>query len=90
VLPVVLTVVGRMLCAAERNFFECLNNALSDEYYIFTEVRMLDIVESSPAATHIQTRMLYQGYTDECLDYVLCKKHDLSIFGVMELENFEK
>jgi ssDNA-binding Zn-finger/Zn-ribbon topoisomerase 1 len=26
----------------------------------------------------------------ECLDYVLCKKKDMSIFGIIELENFEK
>jgi hypothetical protein len=81
---------SRLLCPAERSFFECLNNALNDEYYIFTKVRMLDIVEPSPAANRIQTRGLYQGYSEECLDYVLCKKLDLSIFGVVELENFEK
>ena len=79
-----------MLGSAERNFYECLTNALSDEYYIFAKLRMLDIVEPSPAATRTQTRRLYQGYAETCLDYVLCEKKDLSIFGVVELENFEK
>lgn len=81
---------SRMLTAAERNFFECLANALSDEFYIFTKVRVLDVVEASPASNRMQRRKIKRNLSAECLDYVLCKKHDLSIFGIVELENFEK
>lgn len=81
---------SRMLSTAEKNFFECLTNALSDDFYIFTKVRVLDVVESSPAATNIEKKSLMKKLVNQSLDYVLCKKHDLSIFGVVELENFEK
>jgi len=81
---------SRILTAAERNFFECLANALSDDFYIFTKVRILDVVEPSPSSSRMEARHLKRRLSTECLDYVLCKKHDLSIFGVVELENFEK
>lgn len=81
---------SRMLTAAERNFFECLANALSDDFYIFTKVRVLDVVEPSPASSRLHRQSIRKSLSTECLDYVLCKKHDLSIFGIVELENFEK
>lgn len=81
---------SRMLNAAERNFFECLAHALSDDYYIFTKVRVCDVVEPSPASTRVQTSGFKKRFANQTLDYVLCKKHDMSIFGVVELENFEK
>lgn len=81
---------SRILTAAERNFFECLASSLSEDYYIFTKVRMLDAVEPSPQSTwwHAKQSSLFLG--NQCLDYVLCKKNDMSIFGVIELENFDK
>lgn len=81
---------SRMLSVAERNFFECLANALSDDYFIFTRVKVLDVVEPSPAASLIEKRSFRKHYAQQTLDYVLCKKQDLSIFGIVELENFEK
>lgn len=81
---------SRILNAAERSFFECLTNALSDDFYIFTKVRVLDVVEPSPVASRIEKLSFYQRFAQQSLDYVLCKKHDHSIFGVVELENFEK
>jgi len=81
---------SRLLSAAERNFFECLINSLGDEFFIFTKVRMLDIVEPTPSANWIEKKTVSQRLANECLDYVLCKPNDMSIFGVIELENFEK
>ncbi|MEM7359195.1 MAG: DUF2726 domain-containing protein [Pseudomonadota bacterium] len=81
---------SRILSPAEKNFFECLVNALSDDYYIFTKVAMLDVVEMSPTAKFWESRRAKKRLSSECLDYVLCKKQDLSIFGVVELENFDK
>jgi len=81
---------SRLLTVAERNFFECLINSLSDEFYIFTKVRMLDIVQPIPSSSWLEKRAIKQRLANECLDYVLCKPDDMSIFGVIELENFDK
>ncbi|MBT8114075.1 MAG: DUF2726 domain-containing protein [Arenicella sp.] len=81
---------SKMLSPAEKNFFECLENALGDEFYVFAKVAMLDAVEAKPAAGYFESRRIKKRLKGERFDYVLCKKHDLSIFGVVELENFEK
>ena len=81
---------SRILSPSEKSFFECLLSALSDDFYIFTKVAALDVVEASPSAGFWETRKMKKRLIGECLDYVLCKKHDLSIFGIVELENFEK
>jgi len=81
---------SKILSPAEKGFFECLINALSDDFYIFAKVAALDVIEVSPLATKLETRSITRQLSGECFDYVMCKKHDMSIFGVIELENFEK
>ncbi len=48
------------------------------------------MVEAGPSAGKFESRRIRKMLLGECFDYVLCKKHDLSIFGIVELENFEK
>ncbi|NND00759.1 MAG: DUF2726 domain-containing protein [Gammaproteobacteria bacterium] len=81
---------SRLLTPAEKKFFECLITSLGDDFYIFTKIAMLDAIEASPGASRIDSWQIKRRLSSERLDYVLCKKHDLSIFGVIELENFEK
>ena len=81
---------GRFLTSAEKTFFECLSNALSDDFHIFTKVAMLDVMEPSPAAGKLKSRRIRNRLTSERLDYVLCKKQDMSIFGIVELEDFNE
>lgn len=81
---------SKILSPAEKGFFECLINALDQDFYIFAKVAVLDVVEAIPAISKSQAKALRKRLQGECFDYVMCKKHDLSIFGVVELENFEK
>ena len=81
---------SRILTAAERNFFECLMNSLSDDFYIFAKIRILDVIEAGQAANWLQSKQIGIRLADESFDYLLCKKADMTIFGVIELENFEK
>jgi hypothetical protein len=81
---------SRLLSPAERSFFDCLIPALSEDFYIFTKVAIQDVVTPSPTAGYFEKRSIHKTLHGQTLDYVLCKKHDLSIFGVIELENFEK
>lgn len=80
---------SRLLSPAEKNFFECLVDSLSDDYFIFAKVAMLDVVEASPMATKGTNQLIHKQLNGLCFDFILCKKHDLSIFGVVELENFD-
>ncbi|RBP51561.1 DUF2726 domain-containing protein [Arenicella xantha] len=81
---------SRMLTAAERNFFDGLMSSLSDEFYIFSKIRILDVIEPEPAVDWFQSKRIEVKLADQTFDYLLCKKKDMSIFGVIELENFEK
>ncbi len=81
---------SKLLSPAEKAFFECLFEALEEDFYIFAKVSVLDVVESNPSASKKDDRLMLKKLKGECFDYVMCKKHDLSIFGVVELENFDK
>lgn len=81
---------SRLLSSAERGFFDRLMPALSEDFYIFKKVAMLDVVSPSPAAGYFERRRIVKRLGGQFLDYVLCKKGDLAIFGVIELENFDK
>lgn len=80
---------SRLLPPAERNFFESLMPALSNDFYVFTRVSMTDVVAPLPSASFFEKRRLRKRLHGEYLDYVLCNKEDLSIFGIVELENFD-
>lgn len=80
---------SRLMSPAEKNFFECLVDSLSADYFIFAKIAMLDVIEASPLATKSTNRLIYKQLHGLCFDFILCKKHDLSIFGVVELENFD-
>ena len=81
---------SRILSPAEKNFFECLLGALNDEFFIFTKVAMLDVVQILPSIGYFGKKRIRKQLAVERFDYVLCKRHDLSIFGVVELQNLER
>jgi ssDNA-binding Zn-finger/Zn-ribbon topoisomerase 1 len=74
---------------AEKNFFEYLVDSLSDDFHIFTKVAMLDVVEASTMASKGGSQSVHNRLNTHCFDFILCKKHDLSIFCIVELENVD-
>ena len=80
---------SRVLTPSERAFFEQLVRALSDDYYIFAKMSLSDVVEVSPKTNWLQKSSIQKCLGNTRLDYILCQKRDLSIFGVVELENFD-
>jgi len=81
---------SRIFSAAERTLFECLVNSLNEDFYIFAKFGILDAVEPSSSANWLHTKQLKSRLKDESFDYLLCKKSDLSVFGAIELENFDQ
>ena len=81
---------SRILSPVEKNVFECLLNALNEDFFIFTKVSVLEVVQVSPGTGHFGDKRIRNKLATERFDYVLCKRHDLSIFGVVELQNLEK
>lgn len=85
-----LEVRKRALSADEQNFLKCLERALGDEYYIMPHVRLLDISRFSKSASVIDQYVVNKKIANMCADFILCKKIDLSILGIVELEKFSK
>ncbi len=81
---------SRLLSAAERNFYELLSSSLGEEYCVFAKVRVLDVVETSPGVAWMKMKKIQRALADNFFDFVICKKNDMSIYGVIELEKFNE
>jgi len=85
-----LEIKKRMLSVDEQNFLKNLERALEGDYYIFAKVRLLDITKFDVHSNWINQRAVKKQLQDLCADFVLCKKSDMSISGIVELEKFNK
>jgi len=81
---------SRLLTPAEKSFFECLVKELSDEFYLFGKMSVLDVVKPFSSLSSLQKGKHARFFKGVCFDYVICKRHDMSIYGVIELENFDR
>jgi hypothetical protein len=79
-----------LMSAAERNFFEGLMKSLGGDFYVFAKIRVSDVLQPSVDTGWFQEQQVKLRLADETFDYLLCKKQDMSVFGVVELETFEK
>jgi ssDNA-binding Zn-finger/Zn-ribbon topoisomerase 1 len=80
----------RMLSVSERKLFGSLVDALSDKYFIFAKVTLRDFIELSPAAKWLNLIQIRRELDTYCVDFILCKQADMSIFAVVELEHAER
>jgi len=85
-----ITIKGRVLSVDEQNFLKSLERALSDRYYIFAKVPLSDVVVFNKSANAINKRVIGKKMDGLYADFVLCKKSDMSVLGVIELEKFDK
>ena len=77
---------SRLLSISERNLFDCLILALSDTYFIFSKVGIKHVIEQNPGASGLDVKRVDEDIRDQYFDFVLCRRDDMSIFGVVELE----
>ena len=70
---------------AERSFFECLRQALGDEFHIFAKVRLRDLVYLPPG---VQDRQAWTNRVcQKHVDFVLCGRQKVSPLLVIELDD---
>lgn len=80
---------SRLMSAAERNFYELLCTSLGDEYAVFAKVRVLDVIEPCPGVTWMKEKKVQRLLADNFFDFIICRKNDMSFYGVVELEKFD-
>lgn len=81
---------SRFLSVAERTFFDCLIDELSDKYFVFAKVAINNVVEPSPSARTLDVKCISEELKGLDFDFVLCSQNDMSIYGVVELEHSDK
>lgn len=81
---------SRLFSVSERKFFESLSDALDYDFHIFAKVGILEIVERGPHMSKLKFKTLSNELENERFDYVVCKKSDLSVSAVIELECFDR
>jgi hypothetical protein len=78
--------VENIVTESERRFFFALQEAVGDRYYIFTKVRMADVLLPVSARDRSRWRSAFNKVACKHFDYVLCDA-DLRIVGAIELDD---
>ena len=80
---------SRLLNPSQRQFLEALVDALGDQYFIYIRVGMRGVVEHKAGAGFFDRLRTNNQIENSYFDFVLCEKLNMSIFAVVELQNFD-
>jgi hypothetical protein len=76
------------LCsAAERSLLGVLDQLLADRYRIFLKVRLADLIEIPKGVSKSPRQSALNRISGKHVDFVVCDKNDISILGVVELDD---
>ena len=76
------------LCSpAERSFLGVLEQLLSNKYRILLKVRLADLIEIEKGVSKSLRQGALNRISRKHVDFVVCGKDDLSILGVIELDD---
>jgi len=76
------------LCSpAERSFLGVLDQLLADKYRVLLKVRLADLIEIPKGVSKSLRQSALNRISSKHVDFVVCNKNDLSILGVIELDD---
>lgn len=76
------------LCSpAERSFLGVIDQLLSDKYRVFLKVRLADLIEIPKGVSKSSRQSAFNRTSRKHVDFVVCDKNDLSILGIIELDD---
>ena len=64
-----------------------LDQLLADKYRVFLKVRLADLIEIPKGASKSSRQSALNRISRKHVDFVVCDKNDLSILGVIELDD---
>jgi len=82
--------VSRIMNPSEKNFYECLIEDLGQDYEVFCKVEMNQVLKPKGSASAAKSAIQSLTQRGGFFDFVICVRSDMSIYGVIELENFNK
>jgi hypothetical protein len=71
----------------ERSFYGVLEQALGSDYRVLGKVRLGDIVKPAKGLSNSQRTTAHNKLHQKHVDYVICNTADLSVIGVVELDD---
>lgn len=81
------SLIPTLLSPAERSFFGVLNQAVGDTALVFAKVRVADILKPEKGMNRSNWQRAFNRISSKHFDFVLCKKDDVSIICVIELND---
>jgi len=76
------------LCSpAERSFLGVLDQLLSDKYRVLLKVRLADLIDITKGVSKSLRQSALNRISSKHADFVVCDKNNLSILGVIELDD---
>jgi len=85
--PIAYRRCGSLFSPAERSFLGVLEQAVGNQYKVFGKVRLADILQPRYGLARSQWRKAFNRISSKHLDFVLCKRDDLSIVCALELND---
>ncbi|MDR5875517.1 DUF2726 domain-containing protein [Vreelandella gomseomensis] len=79
-----------LMTQTERHVYKILEKGYGDEYYIFAQVRVVDVIQPNMNKYYTWTgeyKALFRQLSQWHFDYVMCDKSDFSIFCALELDD---
>jgi len=79
-----------LMSPTERDVYKVLEKAYGDKYYIFAQVRVVDVIQPNINKYYTWTgeyKALFRQISQWHFDYVMCNKNDFSIFCALELDD---
>ncbi|HKI60750.1 MAG TPA: DUF2726 domain-containing protein [Mariprofundaceae bacterium] len=78
---------GRMFSKAERSFYGVLKQTLGDQYEIFGQVRLADVLGIQTGLSNSERQTAFNKIKAKHVDFVLCNPSDLSFVAAIELDD---
>lgn len=78
---------GPLFTPAERSFLGVLERALDGRYRVFGKVRLADLVKPVKDLSSSQRQISLNMINRKHVDFVICSATDLSVIGVVELDD---
>ncbi len=79
--------LNTLFTPAERSFLGILDQSVGEQYRIFGKVRVADVLAPEKGMSKKSWRIAFNKISSKHFDYVLCKKSDLSVVAVVELDD---
>ena len=76
-----------LLTAAERSFLGVLDQAVGEDYRIFAQVRLADVVDTKRGLNNSDRQKAINRIQSKHFDFLLCDKDDLSVICAIELDD---